>query len=76
MSVMIHNMPAARWAPSLDVSACGVFLGDPKLAAARTVLIGDIGMGKPITAASSFGNAAANGTPLVCKGPCAECGNL
>jgi uncharacterized Zn-binding protein involved in type VI secretion len=39
-TVFIHNMPAARWAPSGDVGACGVFLGDPKLAAARTVLIG------------------------------------
>lgn len=39
-TVFIHGMPAARWAPSPDVSACGVFLGDPKLAATRTVLIG------------------------------------
>ncbi|MBI4523604.1 MAG: PaaR repeat-containing protein [Deltaproteobacteria bacterium] len=40
MTVFIHNMPAARWAPSGDIGACGVFLGDPKLAAMRTVLIG------------------------------------
>lgn len=39
-TVFIHGMPAARWALSGDVGACGVFLGDPKLAAARTVLIG------------------------------------
>lgn len=39
-SVLIHGMPAARWSPSPDVSACGAFLGDPKLAATRTVLIG------------------------------------
>lgn len=40
MSVLIHNMPAARWVPSGDTGACGTFLGDPKLAATRTVLIG------------------------------------
>jgi uncharacterized Zn-binding protein involved in type VI secretion len=40
LTVTIHGMPAARWAPSGDVSACGVFLGMPPMAAARTVLIG------------------------------------
>ena len=40
MTVLIHNMPAARWAPSMDMAGCGVFLGDMKLAAMRTVLIG------------------------------------
>jgi hypothetical protein len=40
MSVLIHGMPAARWAPAPDMGACGVFLGDIKLAAMRTVLIG------------------------------------
>ncbi len=39
-TVFIHGMPAARWAPSLDLAACGVFLGDMKMAAMRTVLIG------------------------------------
>lgn len=39
-TVMINYMPAARWAPSGDTGACGVFLGDPKLAAARQTLIG------------------------------------
>jgi uncharacterized Zn-binding protein involved in type VI secretion len=39
-SVLINGLPAARWAPSGDTTACGAFLGDPKLAAARTVLIG------------------------------------
>jgi uncharacterized Zn-binding protein involved in type VI secretion len=39
-TVFIHGLPAARWTPSLDTAACGVFLGDPKLAAMRTVLIG------------------------------------
>ena len=40
MTVFIHAMPAARWAPSGDVGACGVFLGDPKLTPMRKVLIG------------------------------------
>jgi len=39
-TVMICGFPAARWSPALDMGACGVFLGDPKLAALRTVLIG------------------------------------
>lgn len=45
LTVFIHNMPAARWSPAPDLGACGVFLGDPKLSAMRTVLIGDVGMG-------------------------------
>jgi uncharacterized Zn-binding protein involved in type VI secretion len=44
-SVLIHGMPAARWSPSTDVSACGAFLGNPLLAPTRTVLIGDVAMG-------------------------------
>jgi uncharacterized Zn-binding protein involved in type VI secretion len=40
-TVLIHDMPAARWAPSGDVTACGAFLGLPPLAASRTVIIGD-----------------------------------
>jgi hypothetical protein len=40
LTVFIHNMPAARWIPSLDIGACGVFLGDPKLIPMRTTLIG------------------------------------
>ena len=39
-TVLIGGMPAARWAPAPDIGGCGVFLGDPKLAATRTVLIG------------------------------------
>jgi hypothetical protein len=39
-TVQINFMPAARWAPSGDLAACGVFLGMPPLAAARTVRIG------------------------------------
>jgi len=40
MTVQINFMPAARWAPSGDLAACGVFLGDPKLAATRKTIIG------------------------------------
>jgi len=40
MTVMVHNLPLARWAPSLDMAACGVFLGDPKLIPMRTVFVG------------------------------------
>jgi hypothetical protein len=40
LTVMIHSMPAARWAPSGDLSACSSFLGDSKLAAARRPLMG------------------------------------
>jgi uncharacterized Zn-binding protein involved in type VI secretion len=39
-TVLIGGMPAARWSPSMDTGGCGVFLGDPKLAATRTVWIG------------------------------------
>jgi len=39
-TVFIHGMPAARWAPAPDLTACGSFLGNPVLAASRTVLIG------------------------------------
>jgi uncharacterized Zn-binding protein involved in type VI secretion len=39
-SVLIHGMPAARWAPSGDMGACGVFLGNPMLSALRRVFIG------------------------------------
>ena len=40
MTVFINGMPALRWAPAPDVGPCGVFIGDPKLIATRTVLIG------------------------------------
>jgi uncharacterized Zn-binding protein involved in type VI secretion len=39
-TVLINGRPAARWVPSGDMAACGVFLGDLKLAATRTVFIG------------------------------------
>lgn len=76
LTVHIYNLPAARWMPSLDVSACGVFLGDPKLAAMRTVLIGDVGTANPGPASMAFHNAAASGAALVCKGPCEACGHI
>jgi hypothetical protein len=40
LTVQINFQPAARWVPSGDLAACGVFLGMPALAAARTVRIG------------------------------------
>lgn len=40
MTVICDGRPLARWAPSMDAAACGVFLGDPKLAATRKVLVG------------------------------------
>ena len=46
-TVLIHNMPAARWTPSLDIGGCGVFLGDPKLVPIRTVFIGGVGAPPP-----------------------------
>jgi uncharacterized Zn-binding protein involved in type VI secretion len=42
-TVLIHGQPAARWMS--DLSACGALLGDIKLVATRTVLIGDFGLG-------------------------------
>ena len=39
-TVLINGMPAARWAPAPDMTACGAFLGMTSLAASRTVLIG------------------------------------
>ena len=44
-TVFIHGLLAARWAPSMDIGACGVFLGLPPLVATRTVFIGNVGMG-------------------------------
>jgi uncharacterized Zn-binding protein involved in type VI secretion len=39
-TVLICGLPAARWTPALDVTACGAFLGDPKLLAMRKTFIG------------------------------------
>lgn len=40
MTVMIHNMPAARWFTSGDVAACGTMIGSLPMLASRRVLIG------------------------------------
>jgi len=39
-SVFVNKLPAARWSPSGDLGACGVFLGLPALAGTRRVFIG------------------------------------
>lgn len=67
MTVLIHNMPAARWAPSTDVAACGVFLGMPPLAAMRTVLIGDVGMGGVVSAQGQAMQAAKQAAKPFCE---------
>lgn len=41
-TVFINGQPAARWNPAPDFSACGAFLGDPKLVPTRTVFIGGV----------------------------------
>jgi hypothetical protein len=46
-TVFIGHLPAARWVPSGDAAGCGVFLGLPAAAAARTTLIGDGGGAVP-----------------------------
>jgi uncharacterized Zn-binding protein involved in type VI secretion len=66
LSVLIHGKPAARWAPSGDIAACGSFLGDPKLVATRTVFIGGASVGAVVTpsvppsAVEEFANWLAN----------------
>jgi uncharacterized Zn-binding protein involved in type VI secretion len=47
-TVFINGLPAARWAPSGDTTACGAQLGDPKLAAMRTVFIGGPSVGSEL----------------------------
>lgn len=42
-TVYVHGMPLSRWVPSGDVGSCGCFLGDPKLAATRRVMVGAVG---------------------------------
>jgi uncharacterized Zn-binding protein involved in type VI secretion len=62
MTVLIHNMPAARWVMSGDMGACTVQLGDAKLMGMRTTLIGDVGMGSP--QAMALKAAAKSGAPF------------
>jgi uncharacterized Zn-binding protein involved in type VI secretion len=68
-TVMINSLPAARVG---DQTAHGgvIVLG------CFTVIIGDSGQGSTVNVgpmAKAFGNAAASGTALVCKGPCEAC---
>jgi uncharacterized Zn-binding protein involved in type VI secretion len=80
-TVLIGNMMAARMG---DPTAHGgvITLGCP------TVMIGIPGQGSvlqqaaeaaqanPVSPAAAFRQAAAAGTPLVCKGPCPACGHM
>ena len=68
-TVLIGNMMAARMG-DMTMHGGNIVLGFP------TVMIGEVGMGRPVSAALAFQNAAKNGTALVCKGPCPECGHL
>ena len=73
-TVIIGGMLAARIG-DLTVHGGVIIVGCP------TVIIGEVGMGKPVTVnpsppAAAFRQAAANGTALVCKGPCPACGHL
>lgn len=72
-TVLIGNMMAARMG---DITAHGgvITLGFP------TVMIGEMGMGSPVPANPgpamvAFSEAAVNGAPFVCKGPCPACGH-
>ncbi|MEM6471996.1 MAG: PAAR domain-containing protein [Planctomycetota bacterium] len=69
-TVLIHGMPAARWAPSGDIGGCGAFLGMPTLMATRRVFIGNFGMGGPTSAqgqAMSMAKQAAQPFCEVCQ---------
>lgn len=46
-AVLINGLPAARWAPSGDMTACAAQLGDQKLLPTRTVMIGGPVIGAP-----------------------------
>ena len=68
-TVKIEGMMAARMG-DLTMHGGTITTGCP------TVIIGEFGMGGASSAAGAFKAAAADGTPLVCKGPCAECEQL
>ena len=38
MNVIVENMPLGRWV--IDTTGCGSFLGDAKLIATRTTMVG------------------------------------
>jgi uncharacterized Zn-binding protein involved in type VI secretion len=65
LTVQICGMPAARMG-DLTMHGGTIAIGFP------TVLIGDVGMGSPISLTTAFRNAAKKGTALVCRAPCPE----
>jgi uncharacterized Zn-binding protein involved in type VI secretion len=71
-TVLIGNLMAARMGDP-TVHGGVITLGLP------TVMIGVSGQGSPLNPgppAAAFRQAAAAGTPLVCKGPCPACGHM
>jgi uncharacterized Zn-binding protein involved in type VI secretion len=77
-TVLINNLPAARMGDTILEP-----IGPPNkiVKGCPTVLIGNVGMGRPVIvnpepAAAAFRKAADAGSPLVCKGPCAACGQM
>jgi uncharacterized Zn-binding protein involved in type VI secretion len=64
-TVKIGGMPAARMGDK-TVHGGTIAVGCP------TVMIGDVGMGSPISVTKAFLAAAKSGTAMVCKGPCPE----
>jgi uncharacterized Zn-binding protein involved in type VI secretion len=74
LTVKIGFLPAARMG-DLTVHGGSIVMGFP------TVMIGDVGMGRPVSTdvgppAGAFAAAAKSGAPLVCKGPCEACGTM
>jgi uncharacterized Zn-binding protein involved in type VI secretion len=74
LTVKIGFLPAARMG-DLTVHGGSIVMGFP------TVMIGDVGMGSPVSTdvgapAGAFSAAAKSGAPLVCKGPCEACGSM
>ena len=69
LTVKIGYLPAARMG-DLTVHGGSIVVGFP------TVMIGDVGMGAAGAAAGAFAAAAQSGAGMVCKGPCAACGQL
>jgi hypothetical protein len=66
-TVLVEYLMAARLG---DMTIHGGVI----VAGCPTVIIGEMGMGG--AAGAAFTAAAASGTPAVCKGPCAACGQL
>lgn len=72
-TVMINNLQACRQGDTILEA-----VGPPnKIAMGMlNVHIGDQGAGNSGAAEGAFQDAAASGTPLVCKGECEACGNM